>query len=66
MAEDLIKCTRCGGCGTMPLPPELQTTLDYVRSRPLHLFEASHVARRFGIAHTAACNRMADLFRLGC
>lgn len=49
----------------MPLHPELQATLDYLRTRPKHLFTAAHVRDKFRIQHTAACNRLADLHRLG-
>jgi hypothetical protein len=63
--SDKMVCPKCEGCGAIALDPSLQKTLDYVRSRPKHLFTSVHVARKFRIKRTAACNRLRLLKELG-
>lgn len=63
VAPDTMPCRRCGGCGRVDLPEELQATLDVVRAGPITARMLSKAMR--GRSSTAANNRLEDLRALG-
>lgn len=61
---DQMPCSRCTGTGHVPLPPELQMTLDLLRKRGSLTAVALFGHMEYGGA-TAANNRLESLRRLG-
>lgn len=64
----VIKCNKCGGCGRVPLSPELKETLKALRAdKDWTVAEVFSVlnfpGRKFSI--TAINNRLEDLRKLG-
>ena len=66
MVADAMPCSRCDGCGKVALPPELQSTLDFVRQHPRGgaLVREVHAAMSAS-GPTAANNRLEKLRSLG-
>lgn len=57
----MLPCGHCGGSGKK-CAPELTSTLKLMGRSWVETLE---VARRLGLKQGAACNRMADLLKLG-
>jgi hypothetical protein len=67
MLADTMPCGHCGSSGHVPLPPELQATLTYLRRRqhrvtPLDVYHGLHM---HGLSQSAANNRLEKLRALG-
>lgn len=64
MADDMI-CGRCHGTGRHGLDRELAATLQVVRRARRDVSASDVAATMLGVGHTAMCNRLALLERLG-
>lgn len=58
-----VRCGKCHGDGMVPLPPQLNRTLDMIVRRPHS--NAAELARLLKVKPTAMCNRVNKLIALG-
>lgn len=55
-----IKCSKCGGSGTLPLSKAMKSTLAYVADRFTGV-SAADVSAKLGLSQPAASNRLERL-----